>query len=95
VEKTRPVGEIWVGVLPENIGVVRVFERCQPQVAIGMGVIWQGASASEVRAACLMSRVPRTDWPRYLDGVQLMARVVAGIRNAEEEKHAKRRKKAK
>lgn len=83
---------LWIGVLPENVGVVAVFQRCQPQIGIGMGVLWQGVGASEVRAACLMSHVSRADWPRYLDGVQMMARVVAEVRNAETEE---RRGKAK
>lgn len=85
---------LWIGVLPRNAGIVQVFQRCQPQVAIGMGVLWQGVGAVEVLAACRMSRVPRADWPRYLDGVQLMAHVVAGIRNDKEAKRAKRKVRA-
>lgn len=83
---------LWIGVLPENVGIVQVFQRCQPQVALGMGVLWQGVGASEVMSACLMSHVRRMNWPRYIDGVQLMARVVASIRNDEEAKRAKRSK---
>lgn len=81
---------MWIGVLPRNVGVVDVFRRCQPQVSVGMGVFWQGVSASEVRAACLMSHVASEDWPRYIDGVQLMARVVANVRNAESAKAEKK-----
>lgn len=89
-EPRRRSRELWIGVLPRNVGVVEVFQRCQPQIGIGMGVVWQGVGATEVRAACLMSRVPRADWPRYLDGVQGMARVVAQVRNEEEATRARR-----
>lgn len=82
---------LWIGVLPRNVGVVQVFQRCQPQLGVGMGVVWQGVSAGEVRAACLMSHIPRRDWPRYLDGVQLMARVAADIRNEKEAAKTKAR----
>ena len=93
-EPERHTGELWIGVLPANVGVVEVFQRCQPQIGIGMGVVWQGVGATEVRSACLMSHVPRADWPRYLDGVQRMARVVAQVRNEDEAKRAKRANKA-
>ena len=84
--------DLWLGVLPENVGVVQVFKRCQPQIGIGMGVVWQGVGAVEVLAACRMSHVRKRDWTRYLDGVQLMARTVADIRNEEETKRAKKAK---
>lgn len=84
-------GPIAVGVLPRNMGVVAVFRRCQPQIAVGMGVLWQGVCAREVLAACLMSRTPRADWCRYLDGVQRMAQVVASIRNADRTHHQQAR----
>lgn len=48
-----------------------------------MGVLWQGVTATEVHAACIMLSVPRRDWARHVDGVQLMARVVADVRNAD------------
>lgn len=70
-------------VLPWCASIVRVFRRCQPQISVGMGVLWQGVTASEVRAACIMLDVPRRDWARHVDGVQLMARVVADLRNAD------------
>lgn len=86
-------GALWIGVLPQNVGVVQVFQRCQPQIGIGMGVLWQGVGAVEVLAACRMSHVRKKDWPRTLDGVQLMARTVADIRNDEEARRAKAKKK--
>lgn len=79
----RDARELWIGVLPANQVVVDTFKRCQPQIGVGMGVLWQGVSAGEIRAACVLSHVRRADWPRVMDGVQLMARVVAGIRNEE------------
>ncbi|MFM2287125.1 MAG: hypothetical protein RL684_268 [Pseudomonadota bacterium] len=79
---------VWLGVLPGNRVVVDTFQRCQPQISVGMGVLWQGVTASEIRAACVLGHVPRADWPKVLDGVQLMARVVANVRNEEEAKRA-------
>ena len=62
--------------------MVQVFQHCQPQLAVGMAVFWQGVAAREVYSACRMLHVPRRDWPRHIHGVQLMAQIVAGIQNA-------------
>lgn len=81
---------LWLAVLPWCASIVAVFRRCQPQVAVGMGVFWQGVTAGEVRSACLMLGVPRREWARHIDGVQLMARTIAELRNKEAaEKSAK------
>ena len=77
----RTATTLWLGVLPQNLAIVEVFRRCQPQLAVGMSVFWQGVSAREVLAACVMSRVPRADWPRYIDGVQWMAQIAANVGN--------------
>lgn len=72
---------LWLAVLPWCASIVAVFRRCQPQLAVGMGVHWQGVTATEVRAACLMLGIRRAEWARHIDGVQYMARVVANVRN--------------
>jgi hypothetical protein len=72
-----------IDVLADNVRTVEVFLRCQPQVHLGMGIYWQGVSASEVRAACLLLRVPLDERADVLDGVQHMAQVIADIRNRE------------
>jgi hypothetical protein len=51
-----------------------------------MGIYWQGCAASEVRAACLLMRVPLAERADVLDGVQHMAQVIADIRNREANK---------
>lgn len=51
-----------------------------------MGIYWQGCTASEIRAACLLMRIPRKEWFDVLDGVQHMAQVIAEIRNREANK---------
>lgn len=84
--------ELWLGVLPENAIVIEVFGRCRIDAAVGMGVLWMGISAAEVRAACLLSRIKPRDWPRVADGVLLMGRVVADIRNAAEAERKRGRK---
>lgn len=84
---------LWLGVLPENWIVIEVFGRCQIDVAVGMGgALWQGISAREARAAIGMSRVPARDWARVLDGVQLMGRVTAEIRNEQAREEQERQK---
>jgi hypothetical protein len=80
-EEETPVVEIEV--LAENVTTVEVFLRCQPQVHLGMGIFWQGCTATEVRAACLLMRVPLAERAEVLDGVQHMAQVIADIRNRE------------
>jgi hypothetical protein len=75
-----------IDVLADNVRTVEVFLRCQPQVHLGMGIYWQGVSASEVRAACLLLRVPLDERADVLDGVQHMAQVIADIRNREANK---------
>lgn len=77
---------IWLGVLPENHIVVEAFHRCRLDVSIGMGAYWQTISATEVRSACALSRVPPREWPRVTDGVQLMGRVTANARNEAQKK---------
>lgn len=81
-----------IGVLPDNRVIVETFDRCLPELSVGMGVLWQGVRATEIRAACGMGRVPRKVWPAVIDGVQLMARIVAGIRNDDEAARAEARK---
>lgn len=77
-ERDQP---LWLAVLPWCHSIVETFKRCQPQISVGMGVLWQGVTAGEVRAACDMLNVPRSEWPYHIDGVQLMARTIAELRN--------------
>lgn len=72
-----------IDVLAENWTTVQVYLRCQPDISVGWGERWNGISATEVRSAATMMRVPRDEWPDVLDGVQHMGRVVAEIRNSE------------
>jgi len=88
---TRPGQQpITIGVLAENWIVLDVFDGCQPQVSIGMGIYWQGVAASEVKSGCAMLLIPSDEWPRILDGVQLMARAIAHIRNDREAKRSEK-----
>lgn len=61
-----------VEVLECNWHTVIVWTHCTPAFA-GMG---QGerVPAMEVRAACLLLRVPRNEWPAVLAGVRVMDR---------------------
>jgi hypothetical protein len=81
---------LWIAVLPWCASIVEVFKRCQPQISVGMGVLWQGVTAVEVRSACLMLGIPRREWARHIDGVQYMARVIAELRNKEAADKARR-----
>jgi hypothetical protein len=81
-EADEPVN-VEIDVLVQNLTTVEVFLRCQPQVHLGMGIYWQGCTATEVRAACLLMRVPLAERAEVLDGVQHMAQVIADIRNRE------------
>ena len=51
-----------------------------------MGIYWQGCTAGEIRAACVLMHIPRREWPDVLDGVQHMAQVIAEVRNREANK---------
>lgn len=57
------------------------FRLCMPHALVGMGVAWQGIPATEIRAALLLSRAPRADWPRLADDLAYMGRIVADTRN--------------
>lgn len=81
-----------IGVLPDNLVIVETLDRCLPELSVGMGVLWRGVQATEILAACKLGHVPRKVWPEVIDGVQLMARIVAGIRNDDEAARAETRK---
>lgn len=70
-----------IDVLDQNLRTAEVFLRCQPQIAVGMGVFWQGVTAREIEAACHLMHVPYEEEPDVLDGVQHMAQVVAAVMN--------------
>lgn len=93
-DSNEPQEAVWLGVLDENRIVIDAFSRCRVDVSLGGmgGAYWQGISASEVRSACELGRVPRYDWPRVADGVQLMGRITAALRNKQEADAAKKRK---
>lgn len=70
-----------------------MFARCRMDAAVGMGgALWLGFSAGEVSAAWTLSRVPRRDWTRVCDGVQLMGRIAAEHARQRERKAAEERK---
>lgn len=66
---------------PENVTAVDVFRRCQITMHAGMGVVYQGISAVEMRAAMIVSRVPRAEWPSVADDVAVMADAAAEYLN--------------
>jgi hypothetical protein len=74
-----------IEVLQENLRTAEVFLRCQPQIALGMGVFWQGVTAREIESACHLMHVPYEEEPDVLDGVQHMAQVVAAHMNEKAE----------
>jgi hypothetical protein len=75
---------IEIEVLEGNWQTVSVFQRCKLDlVGGGMGIWWHGVAATEVLAVCRMLRVPRVEWGDVLDGVQVMAAIVAKERNDE------------
>lgn len=44
-----------------------VFRRCRPNWITGMHApVWDGIAATEIRAAALLERVPRGDYPDLL-----------------------------
>ncbi len=61
-----------IEVLECNWHAVIVWTHCTPAFA-GMGQRI-GVPALEVRAACLLLRVPRNEWPAVLAGVRVMDR---------------------
>lgn len=58
---------VTLGVWQGNWSAVQVFCDCQWQVVGGFSrPYYEGITAQEVRAACLMHRIPRDEWPRVL-----------------------------
>lgn len=73
---------IEIEVLAENESAVQVYLRCQQTMLAGMsGAVILGVSASEAMASARMLRVPVREWPDVIDGVQLLASLVAKIEN--------------
>lgn len=72
-----------VPVLPENMPTLAVFLRCLPaHLGAGLsGAVCLGIAATEVLAALLLSGVPRREWRRFSDDVQLMSRAYAKAAN--------------
>lgn len=70
-----------IEVLECNWNAVAVFLHCEPQWLGGMGAFRLGIAAAEVRAAALMLRTPRTEWPQLLADVRFMGRIAAVVEN--------------
>lgn len=69
-------------VLRCNWSAVRAYLRCQQTMLAGMGgAAYMGVSATEVRAAVSMLRIPAREWPDVIDGAQTLAGMVAKIEN--------------
>lgn len=60
---------------------VEVFECCRIELVGGLGASYDGISSGEVRSACDLLDVPRSDWPDVLTDVQYMGRVVSAALN--------------
>lgn len=80
--------EVW----PDHLDAVGVFQLC-PVAGIGHmgGVLWQGIAPEHIRAACLLLRRPRADWPDLATDVAYMGRCVADERNRQAAARAKAR----
>lgn len=71
-----------IEVLECNWTAVQVYLRCQMTTIAGMsGAVLLGVSASEAMASARMLRVPVREWPETIDGVQVLASLVAKIEN--------------
>jgi hypothetical protein len=58
-----------------NVESAVVFLQCRFDSAVGMGgVVPLGISATEIRSACLLLRIPRDRHPELLENVRLMSR---------------------
>ncbi len=68
---------VWPDLLPATV----VFVRCTQAVAGGMGMLWLGIPAAEVRAALVLTAVPRPDWRSVSTDVTAMGRIVAEWHN--------------
>jgi hypothetical protein len=69
-------------VWPDLLPAVAVFQRCVPAIAGGMAPHSLGIPASEIRAALVLARAPRADWPEISEDVSAMGRVAAQAQNA-------------
>lgn len=68
-------------VWPDLHDAVAVFDRCVMAAIGGMGVVWQGIAATEIRAALTLARIPRARWLDVSDDVSRMGRVAADAMN--------------
>jgi hypothetical protein len=89
LEEEQQRQRVLLGVLPENMEVVRVFQRCRMELAVGMAAVYLEPPAHEIRAIVSMLRVPRDRWPYILDGVRLMGQHATEVRNAEAARKSK------
>jgi hypothetical protein len=66
----------------DNWNAVSVFQVCEFQIIGGaFGMWWRGIPSIEVKAACELLNMPRSDWPEVLEGVRIMAAETAKLRN--------------
>ena len=84
-------GERIVEVWQCHMVALETYQRCQPSVLSGMGLVYLGVSAQEVRAALAIGRVCRDQWPEVADDVMAMGRAAAEYRNRETQRQAARR----
>lgn len=81
-----------IGIWECNVKAFAVFRLCTI-AAIGTfgGLFWTGIEAVEIRAACLLCRMPRADWPELADDVRFMGSDVAAERNQRMAQKSKRK----
>lgn len=79
----EPGEVIEVEVLECNLDAVAAFRLCQVHgLGTMAGVFWTGIDPCSIRAALLLLRLPRTDWPELAADVAYMGDAVAAHRNA-------------
>ena len=70
-----------IEVLECNWNAVAVFLHCEPQWLGGMSACRLGIAAAEIRAAVLLLRIPRAEWPQLFADVRFMGRIAAQVEN--------------
>jgi hypothetical protein len=81
--RESPQQVVWLGVLPQNMRAVRIFQRCKPTLVVGLGgSAWLGISGLELSARLDLEGVPTSERCDVAARVDVMDRVSTQIRNA-------------
>jgi hypothetical protein len=68
-------------VWPDLLDAVATFQRCQINAIAGMTLQWLGISATEIRNALTLARIPRARWLEVSDDVSHMGLIAAQAMN--------------